>query len=82
MHIKDHVISAVIISIILYPFVKLNVLYFIIGAVLIDADHYLYYAIRYRKFNLIKIHNLWIRHPKKFAEESMCIFHTGDLSHL
>ncbi|MBW2980423.1 hypothetical protein KY360_03340 [Candidatus Woesearchaeota archaeon] len=76
MSIKNHLIFTIIISIIIAPIVRFNALYFIIGSVLIDVDHYLYYIMRYRKFNLGKIYTYWAKHPNKFAKESICVFHT------
>ena len=73
---KVHLIYAIIFSIILFPFIKFNVLYFIIGAVLIDVDHYLFYVLRYRKLDIFGFYKYWTKHSSKLAKESICAFHT------
>ena len=54
MHVKDHIIAAVIFSAALSPIFRWYTLVILLSAILIDADHYLWYIIFRKKWSLKK----------------------------
>ena len=59
MKISIHVTVSCVLAAILYPFYGWKVLLVFAGGVLIDADHYWYYAAKYRKLNLVDCYNFF-----------------------
>jgi len=47
-------IIGIIVSALLYPIYGLNVLIILISNILIDADHYLWYILRFNSYDLVK----------------------------
>ena len=54
MHVKDHIIAAIIFSAALFPIFKWFTLIILLSAVLIDGDHYLWYIIFRKKWSFKK----------------------------
>jgi hypothetical protein len=79
-----HFIISLIPSIFLFPYIKWNVLFIIIGGILIDVDHYFYYIIRFRNLNFFSFYNYHLNHKKekyktlkdKRFKRIILIFHT------
>lgn len=46
-----HLISSIVPLILLFPIYKYLSLLFLVGSYLIDADHYLWYVLRFKSFN-------------------------------
>ena len=70
---RTHFIITLILSIVLYPLFKLNVLWFFLSGFLIDFDHYLYYVLKYKTLNFSKAYSYYL---KKQDELFLMIFHT------
>ncbi len=77
MNLKHHFIVSSVLSLLLFPIFKFNVIYIMIGGFLIDSDHYLYYIFKYRSFNLRKAYHS----EKDFKATSgrIYIFHLIDV---
>ena len=56
MYLKEHITSSLVISALLFPFIKYNTFYFLIGAILIDVDHYVLYVFKKRDLSLKRAH--------------------------
>jgi len=69
-----HFVISLILFFVLYPFFGPLSLLVFIGGWLIDLDHMLYYAIRFRSLNYFKA-NRYFR-EKKYREKTINIFHT------
>ncbi|MBU0628509.1 MAG: hypothetical protein KKC75_04920 [Nanoarchaeota archaeon] len=54
---STHLIVSLILAAILFPFVGINSLIIIVGGVLIDLDHVIYYWIRFKDINLKNAYN-------------------------
>ncbi len=89
MRVSIHVLVSVIICALLFPFYGWNVLFVIVGGVLIDIDHYLRYISLFKDVNLInafkhhnsKIINAYKHHNSaskntEYKGRDLCIFHT------
>lgn len=83
MQVKEHILYGGAVSVTLYPFFGLKTLFFFIGSVLIDIDHYidyLYYG-RFKNWSIktmFKFHGmlaLWRHNPNIYALEA---FHTAE----
>ena len=80
---KWHFLTALILSAILWPFFKINVLIIIFSAVFIDVDHYILYIYRKKDFSLMRAYSffknlgdIFKKTGKTYREYSLCIFHT------
>jgi len=75
MKITYHFIVGLILSVILFPFFGIKSIIALIVSVLIDVDHFLWYILRYKKFdvNIKKIFNYYVNCCGK---QVLCIFHT------
>lgn len=75
-----HSVFSIVLGIILYPYYKWQVLFILIGGVLIDVDHYLWYILKFKKINLIKCYRYFADDVRKNNWEaisgSVLIFHT------
>ena len=60
-----HFLLSSILAIALYPIFKFKVLLILAGGVLIDIDHYLWYAYKYRKFNLFECYKHFVSNTDK-----------------
>jgi len=59
METWKHLSLSLILSIIFYPSYGWKALFIIMGGVLIDIDHYFWYAFKYRKFKLIECYRFY-----------------------
>lgn len=75
-----HFAVSAILAVIFYPLFKWNVLFILVGGVLIDIDHYLWYAYKYKKFNILESYKFYIKvmDANDFSKVTgmLCIFHT------
>ena len=71
MYPKNHLILGAVFAILLHLFFpQINILYIVImffSSVLIDADHFLYYAIAKKDFSLINAYRWYTIRMKKFC---------------
>ena len=58
MELKYHFIVSLVLSILLFPFFKFNVIYIMVGGFLIDIDHYLWYILKYKNFSIKNTYKL------------------------
>ena len=80
MKITTHIFSSLILAIALYPFFHWQAIFILAGGVLIDADHYIWYALKYKKLSITGCY----RHYMSSVESMdfsrhfgiMLIFHT------
>jgi len=83
---KWHILFGAIASVILFffHFLQWQILIFFLSSFLIDADHYVIYAIKRKEKNLIKVYNAFKKLDKKQSAPNfkgkrvffLCIFHT------
>lgn len=75
-----HFIISTIAAIVLFPFYKWLVLLIILGGVLVDIDHYLYYVVKFKDYNLKKAikfyRKITLKKDVKLYGEVIRIFHT------
>lgn len=77
MLLKYHIISSALLSILLYPFFGLNVLFVFFAGFLIDVDHYIYYVLRFKDLSLKKSYKYFEEYPeKRHFSDILFIFHT------
>lgn len=77
MYVRDHFIVSVILGVLLFPIFKWNILFIIVGGVLIDVDHYLLYYMKFKKFDLVKGYKYFSgKDCWKELINSLSIFHT------
>ncbi len=58
MELKYHFIVSLVLSILLFPFFKLNAIYVMVGGFLIDVDHYIWYILKYKNFSIKNTYKL------------------------
>ena len=76
---KTHLILSLIPFILLFPAYKYLTFAFFIGSFLIDFDHYLWYIIRFKKFNLEKAYQYYLPENRKYREKDLLhIFHVWE----
>jgi len=82
MTLVQHIKLTAVASLILLPYWKgIQILWFAIGSILIDSDHYIYYVLRRKRFG---VKEMFEYHEKLFAQKDkipyagICIFHTID----
>ena len=75
-----HSALSIVLCILFYPTYKWEILFIFAGGVLIDADHYLWYIARFKKWNLIKCYDFFIADVRKNRWKpisgSVLVFHT------
>ena len=75
-----HLLVSSILAAILYPIFQWKVLLIFVGGVLIDADHYLWYIYKYKKFNLVDSYKFYLKNMEinDFSNVTgiLLIFHT------
>ena len=75
-----HFLSALILAVILYPTFEWKVLLIFIGGFLIDIDHYLWYAYKYKKLDLHDCYTHYAvdsyKNNFKDVRGDLLIFHT------
>lgn len=77
MYPKFHVIASALLSMVLYPFFGLNVLWVFFAGFLIDVDHYIYYVLKFRNLSLKNAYKHFEEYEKKrHFKDVLCIFHT------
>lgn len=80
MKTSVHFAVSAVLAIMLYPLFRWNALLIIAGGVLIDIDHYFWYAYKYKKFNILEAYKFYIKvmDANDFAKVDgiLCIFHT------
>src|SRR3989344_9077428 len=80
MKTSVHLAVSLILAAMLYPLFKWDVLFILVGGVLIDVDHYLWYIYRYKKFNIIKSYNFFLKNIERNDFTNvygvLLIFHT------
>ncbi len=57
MNMTYHFFTSLLLSILLFPFFKFNVVYIMVGGFLIDIDHYLNYILKFKSFSIKKAYN-------------------------
>ena len=60
-----HFLFSLILAMVLYPFFHWDALLVFAGGVLIDADHYLWYIYKYKKYNFFKCYRHFSSHAEK-----------------
>jgi hypothetical protein len=73
-----HFIASTILSVILYPFFGISSVLVYIGGWLIDLDHMIYYAIKFRSLNYFKA-NKYFRELRPSGKKIINIFHTAEV---
>lgn len=80
MKTSVHAAASLILAAVLYPLFKWKVLLILVGGVLIDVDHYLWYIHRYKKFNIINSYNFFLKNIERNDFTNvygiLLIFHT------
>ena len=80
MKTSVHFAASIILAAMLYHLFKWNALLVLFGGVLIDIDHYFWYACKYKKFSILQSYKFYIKimDAKDFGkvEGMLCIFHT------
>lgn len=80
MKISVHFITSSAISILLYQYFNWQVLFVMIGGVLIDIDHYFWYVFKFRKLGIMDCYEYHLTGAKKNnfkdVKGSLMIFHT------
>ncbi len=70
-----HIITGLIFSLILFPFIKFYSIIVFLTIVFIDIDHNLYYIFKYKNFSLKKAYNFFLQDELK---DVLNIFHTTE----
>lgn len=77
MTLREHIKYSAIPCGILVPFLGYKVIWFLLGSILIDADHYITYVLRFKDFNVARMFKYY--HEDLFKEINpyvLNIFHT------
>ncbi len=61
MKTSIHLTASLILAALLYPLLSWKALFILAGGVLIDVDHYFWYAYKYKNLNLIKSYEFFIK---------------------
>ena len=75
MNLKYHFIVSLAISLFLFPFFGCGSFLVMVGGFLIDIDHYIWYILRYRDFNIKNAYKRNKNHDTKVLN----IFHQVDV---
>lgn len=82
METPVHVVVSAILAAIFYPAFGINSLFIIAGGVLIDIDHYLWYALKFKKYGLKECYNYCakgtIKDNWKHVTGSLFVFHNAE----
>ncbi len=80
MKVSTHFFYSLILAAILYLIFNWKAVFILIGGVLIDIDHYLWYIFKYNKFNFFDCYNYYLeRMDKEKIMENigvLLVFHT------
>lgn len=75
-----HLLASLILSTLFYTTFKWGVLFILFGGVLIDIDHYFWYILKYKKFNVLTCYRFFAYEaPKDSYREVnglLLVFHT------
>lgn len=79
MCLKDHIKYSSIPSLALLPFIGLEALYFFLGSILIDVDHYITYVTKFKSFSINGMFEFYdeifsVRESRDYL--GLTIFHT------
>ena len=79
METPVHAVVSAVLAAILYPIYGANVLFILVGGVLIDIDHYLWYVIKFKKYGLKECYTYCatgtIKDNWKYVTGCLFIFH-------
>ncbi|MDP3765429.1 MAG: hypothetical protein Q8R04_02870 [Nanoarchaeota archaeon] len=64
MKTSVHLLASLVFAALLYPIFNWKVIFILVGGVLIDVDHYLWYIYKYKKFNIIDSYKFYIKNIK------------------
>jgi type IV secretory pathway VirB3-like protein len=82
MTLVQHIGLTAVVSLIMLPFWNwIQIVWFSIGSVLIDIDHYIYFVLRRKRFGIremFKYHDRLFAQKDKIPYAGICIFHTVD----
>lgn len=74
-----HFIIGLILVILLYPIYGIKVLIILASSILIDADHYLWYIIRIKSFNLVNAFKFYKNKKLRMRYKNLLhLFHTSE----
>ena len=77
-----HILVSLILALIFFPAFKFKVLFILIGGVLIDIDHYLWYIFRYKSLDFFKAYQYFVErsNTKRIMENYgiILVFHTWE----
>ncbi len=78
MNVIIHLLTSIILSFVLFPFVGYHSLWAVVGGFLIDFDHYLYYIFAFKSLSLKKayVYHDNIDKRKTKVNDILHIFHT------
>ena len=75
-----HFLVSLILAITFYPIFNWKVLFILVGGVLIDIDHYVWYIFKYKKFDIFRCYRLFTEEGKRSGFKLFLgifiIFHT------
>jgi len=82
MTLVQHIGLTAVASLIMLPFWNwIQIVWFSIGSILIDVDHYIYYVVRKKRFGIkemFKYHDSLFAQKDKIPYAGICVFHTID----
>ncbi len=82
METPVHFVVSAILAAILYPTYGMNSFFIIVGGVLIDIDHYLWYTVKFKKYSLRECYTYCatgtIKDNWKYVTGSLFVFHNID----
>lgn len=73
MYPSRHFILSLIFSILLFPLYNYNIILIFLSAFFIDADHYLWYVLKFKNFNFRQAYNYHVESKEK---DKLHIAHT------
>jgi len=82
MKTSVHLLISSVLAAIIYPSHGWKVLLILVGGVLIDIDHYIWYACKYRNFNIVKSYRFYLKNleTNNFSNVYglLLVFHTAE----
>src|SRR3989344_703857 len=82
METPVHVAVSAILAAIFYPAYGINAFFIFAGGVLIDIDHYLWYTLKFKKYNMIGCYEYCakgtIKDNWKYVTGSLFVFHNAE----
>ena len=81
-----HFLASLVLAAVFYPFFGWSTLAIFAGGVLIDIDHYIYYALKYKKMNIAVCYKFYAydaaKEDFKDVTGSLMAFHTAEFAAL